>query len=327
MKEDKRYKVKKNTSAEIIKKYAGKRNLKIAEAEIKKFEVHAKVPEIFDIDKKLASTALEIYKIAVSGEDVENRLNVLREENKKLIADKRRLLRENGYDEYYTDVRFDCDKCNDTGYIGTKVCECMRKELCLANFEASGIGKAAEKQTFDSFSFDYYEGDSLERIKTSYTLLKDYVEMFPEDEPRSFIFCGATGLGKTHLAVATAKSIIEKGYRVVFENATDIIRDYEAYRFKGTVTAEELDDRYLDSDLLIIDDLGSEPSNQFTTSVIFDLLSGRINNSKPFIITTNLNGAEIKKIYEDRITSRILSACRPFVFSGKDVRMQKVNER
>ena len=319
--------MKKNTSAEIVSKFASKRNMKIAEAELKKFEVHAKVPAIFDIDKKLASTALEIYRAIISGENVESRLNDLKTENQRLIAEKRRLLKENGFDEYYTDVQFDCKKCNDTGYVGMNVCECMKKELCLANLEASGIGKAAENQTFDSFSFDYFKGNNLELIKENHSILEEYANEFSEAEKRSFILIGPTGLGKTHLAVAAARAVIEKGYKAVFETATDIIHNYEACRFRGTVSAEELYERYIESDLLIIDDLGSETVNQFTSSVIFDLISGRINNAKPFIITTKMDGAEIKKTYKDRIASRIFSECRPLVFEGKDVRMQKVHER
>ena len=79
-------------------------------------------------------------------------------------------------------------------------------------------------------------------------------------------------------------------------------------------------------DLLIIDDLGAEVSNQFTVSTIYNVLNSRISTGLPTVISTNLNQNELNSRYWDRITSRILGEFRPLVFSGSDVRKLKLTE-
>ena len=85
-------------------------------------------------------------------------------------------------------------------------------------------------------------------------------------------------------------------------------------------------DKYFGADLLIIDDLGSEMSNQFTVSVIYNLLNTRLNQGLSTLINTNLSPKELVERYDRRITSRILGEFTLFTLEGRDVRMQKLNE-
>ena len=76
-------------------------------------------------------------------------------------------------------------------------------------------------------------------------------------------------------------------------------------------------------DLLILDDLGTEVSNQFTNSCLYMVLNNRINLKRPTIINTNLSGKELKARYSDRIASRMLCEFKPFIFVGQDIRYRK----
>ena len=78
----------------------------------------------------------------------------------------------------------------------------------------------------------------------------------------------------------------------------------------------------LDSDLLIIDDLGTEMANAFTNSEIFNIVNTRILRGKKTIISTNLSPKEISATYTDRIFSRILDKFLPLKFYGKDLRWE-----
>ena len=148
-------------------------------------------------------------------------------------------------------------------------------------------------------------------------------------ESESLLLVGPTGLGKTHLSTAVAKTVIDRGYDVVYTGAIGMLADFERARFGNASGAESGNgtERYFDCDLLIIDDLGSEVSNQFTVSCIYNVINNRISLGNPTIISTNLNQNEIGDRYWDRITSRLFGEYLPLVFSGTDVRKQKISRK
>ncbi|MBQ5824988.1 MAG: ATP-binding protein, partial [Clostridia bacterium] len=76
----------------------------------------------------------------------------------------------------------------------------------------------------------------------------------------------------------------------------------------------------LDTDLLIIDDLGVEFSTQFTVSCVYNIINSRILSRKPTIISTNLTARELEDKYTQRITSRIIGNFISLRFVGKDIR-------
>ena len=89
---------------------------------------------------------------------------------------------------------------------------------------------------------------------------------------------------------------------------------------------EELRESYADlyqCDMLIIDDLGTELTNQFITSQLFALLNERHMGKKATIISTNLSFKELRNRYSDRIFSRIASHYEICKLSGQDIRMYK----
>ena len=75
--------------------------------------------------------------------------------------------------------------------------------------------------------------------------------------------------------------------------------------------------------LLIIDDLGSEFSTQFTVSCVYNIINSRILSGKPTIISTNLTPGELEDKYTQRITSRIIGSYISIKFIGRDIRQLK----
>jgi len=107
-----------------------------------------------------------------------------------------------------------------------------------------------------------------------------------------------------------------------------MIEDFAAKRFgNGGAEATNDLDRYASADLLIIDDLGTEVANQFSSSCLYDIINTRMNCHRSTIISTNLTKEDIQKRYWDRIASRIFGDYIPVPFLGNDIRMQKLNER
>lgn len=293
-----------------------------------RFELYAAIPEVKAIDSLLAGTGSEIMAIITSGaKDHEKKIGELRERNDKLLLHRGELLRMRGYPEDYSDVKYECEKCGDTGYVGMKMCECMKRALVLAGYESSGLGGLIRTQSFENFSLEYYRtgGANYENMEMFLSSLRRFAEGFSEDTYRNYLLLGPTGLGKTHLSTAVAKSVIERGFDVLYVSALGMVSDFEARRFgNASGDGNQRDtERYYTADLLIIDDLGTEMVNQFTVSCLYDVINSRINNRKSTFINTNLTRKEIESKYSERITSRLFGEYYPLPFSGTDIRRQK----
>lgn len=297
-------------------------------ADARRFQIHSEIPEIAEIDRILERTGARIMGIICSGAaNSEAQIAKLRADNVLLVEKRKDLLESKGYPSDYTDVKYECEKCADSGYVGTKMCECMKKKLVFAGYESSGMSRLMKEQNFENFSLDFYKNskDNFAKMSDVYHFMKDYAESFCGSGSENLALFGGTGLGKTHLSSAVAGRLIERGFDVMYAGAVSMISDFENRRF-GTGQNEEHGsvDRYTDCELLIIDDLGTEVVNQFTVSCIYNVINTRLNKKLPTILSTNLSPSEFRQKYWDRITSRVLGEYRILLFCGTDVRAQKI---
>ncbi len=314
----------------IKREYDGK-NLRAKElAEKKREELHLMFPEIKDIDDTLGLTGLKILELSSKyrGAELEKKIAKLKRENETLLADRADCLAYHKYPTDYSDVKYECDKCSDTGFVGVKMCSCMKEKLVLAGYESSGIGNLIKLKTFDNFDPMYQKHDkkAAENNKVVYGFCKKYAEEFKEKENINLLLIGATGLGKTHLSTAVAGRVIARGFDVVCETAQNFFSDFEFERFNRPYDsdAENKTEKYFVCDLLIIDDLGTELTNQFTVSCLYNIINTRLNRGKAMIINTNLTRDELNKRYADRITSRLFGEFSPLLFLGTDMRQIKL---
>ena len=303
------------------RKRADRENLRL----VRLNQVYSLCPEIAEIDKALSNVGSEIVKATLMGkEDINERISAIREKNLAMQERRAALLIDLGFDKDYTEPPYECDKCNDTGYLGVKLCSCYKNALILKAYESSGLGNLLKKQSFENFSLDSFEGDEKLRIQQNYNILSDYADKLDCSSP-SIILVGGTGLGKTHLSTAVARKLIYKGYDVVYETAQNIFTDFDRDRFLDRFGGEEpVSYKYLDCDLLIIDDLGSEMVSTFSISCLYNILNTRLNKGKPIIISTNLTGNEVQRLYQDRITSRLFGEFLILPFTGTDYRRKKL---
>lgn len=294
-------------------------------------EVEAKCPEIAQINEALAQTGLRVFQAAMSGRDaLDERMAQIRKDNRELLSNRADILTMVGYPANYLDLNYECENCQDTGFVdqGKTLCTCMRRALVLAGYESSGIGALMEKQTFENFSLQYYQDPAdKQRMKQVLDTALRYVELYSDQKSQNMLFFGQTGLGKTHLSSAIAKRLIDRGFDVLYETAQNLFGDFEDERFNRTYNTgmdEKKTDRYFECDLLIIDDLGAELSNQFTAACLYNLINTRQNAGKSCIINTNLTLNEIEKRYSQRIFSRLCGQYQVLQFTGRDVRMMKL---
>ena len=303
--------------------YQNKRNAAARRSEERKAALYPIVPGLQEIDTQLAATASKVLSAALSEGDIRPQIEQLQKENALLRRKRKALLIAAGYPADYTDIVYECNVCGDTGFVGVYMCSCMRRAIARAMLEDSGLGKLALTQRFDTFSLSYYkEGKERASMEHNLHVLTDFAQNFDTKTRDNFLLVGSTGLGKTHLSTATAVAVIEKGYEVVYKTIQNMLDDFEREQF-GKGSYEDIR-MYYESDLLIIDDLGAEMSTQFTVSCIYNVVNMRINNGKPTIISTNLTQNELRERYADRITSRLFGEYKPLLFSGTDIRRQKL---
>ena len=292
--------------------------------------VSAEIPEFAAVDRALQQTGPKIIAASLGqgAKDGEEAVASIRREYDALAEKRKRILADHGYPENWCDVRYTCPLCSDSGYVGIGICSCLKKEIEKNYLENSGLYTLTKKQTFETFSLDYYEKDDKIRMKQNAEILYRFSSGFRPGQSDSFLFLGATGLGKTHLSSAVARAVIEKGFYVVYESALNLFSSYETRRFgqNSSLGGEDGDDvdRFLDCDLLIIDDLGAEMTNKFTLACLYNLLNMRMIRHASVIISTNLNKEELRERYSERITSRLFGEFSPLLFSGRDIRELKL---
>ena len=187
-----------------------------------------------------------------------------------------------------------------------------------------------ELSSFENFSLDFYsdtpqpksELTPKKRMAKILEFCKKYASQFKKNSP-SLLMTGSTGLGKTHLSLAIAKEVIEKGFGVIYGSAQNIISKMEKEKFRGYQnSSDETERHYIDCDLLIIDDLGTEYLTSFSSAAIYNIVNSRIMMNKPTIISTNLSMKELEKNYSQRMVSRIIGNNIRLEFLGSDIRQK-----
>ncbi len=301
-------------ATEILDRRREKANM---EAQARFDEISEKIPELEEIQRELSKIGLNISKVFLYSSDKQADIEKLMEESLKLQEKKKKLLIENGYDEDALAVRYTCDACRDTGFIGSRRCKC-HKEL-LKGIERENLSKIApiDECTFDSFNTAYYP-DSARAEKIKSTCFK-YASQFTTAS-KNIIFYGGTGLGKTHLSLAIANGVINRGYSVVYGTAQNILNDLQNENFGRTDNLKYYERAVLNCDLLIIDDLGTEFRNNYTVACLYNIINSRLLAKLPVIISTNYSTAELEEKYDQRITSRIIGEYRPVTLTGNDIR-------
>lgn len=300
---------------------------KTAEERLRSLETIS--PELKQLNADIASAGLKAMKAIGMGKDAKPYLEQLAEEN--LMAQERRkmLLTEMGLPEDALDVQYACPKCKDTGVVDGHYCTCLRTLVKQMQYDGLNQAAPAKQSTFDNFDLDYYKGamepdgtDAYEQMTKVYNYCRCWALDFNRKSP-SLLLYGRTGLGKTHLSLAMANEVIDKGYTCIYGSAQNLLNLLEKEKFGRLKDNSSPEEQLLTCDLLILDDLGAEFTTQFTISAVYNILNTRILTGLPTIISTNLMYDEIGDKYSERVYSRIIGSFTPLEFLGKDVRQLK----
>ena len=283
------------------------------------------VPEILEAEERMSRAGLATIKaVGMGAADAKEYIQKLSEINLEAQAQRRLLLKSNGFPEDWLDVHYTCKKCEDKGFVSGIMCGCFKELLKSIEYEKLCSKLPVGNCRFDNFKLDYYPDGAgtspKKRMESVLNYCKAYAADFSRRSP-SLLLYGKTGLGKTHLSLAIAGNAVEEGYGVIYSSAQNLFNKLEKDKFgKADANTEEA---IFDCDLLIIDDLGAEFTTQFTVSALYNIVNSRELEGKPTIISTNLMPEQLTKAYGERIASRILSNYVMLYFDGSDIRQIK----
>ena len=298
-------------------------------------DAYARQPKLERLDRQLQQTMAQLVAAALrQGEDPARAVREVRERNLAIQQERAVLLGALGLPEDALDDKPACPLCGDTGWQGAKMCRCLR-ELC-AREQIAELSKLLDlgEQSFDTFRMDYYSqspwpgGTSpRENMELVYEVCLNYAQKFGRFPICNLFLTGAPGLGKTFLSACIARTVSEKGHSVVYDTAGNIFAQFEARKFqRDSADGQEARDetrRYLNCDLLILDDLGSELVTQFTQSALYELVNSRLVGEKHTVISTNLSLEEAARRYPPQIASRLEGEYHALHFFGDDIRLLK----
>ncbi|MDU5913472.1 MAG: ATP-binding protein [Anaerococcus vaginalis] len=295
--------------------------------EERKKEIYEKFPRIRVIDKTIASLGQQAAIKAQEGINVDE----FKEKIKELDREKEEILVKNSYPKDYLKIHYHCEICKDTGFVNTKTCSCRKKLIIEEKYTQSNISRLIQRENFRTFNpnlyskniYENYPISPYENIKRVANEAKAYANNFPKSYRNLYIF-GDVGRGKTFLINSIAKEILDKNYSVLYLTATKLFSFMNDYLYAFSERKEELKGMYdliFESDLLIIDDLGSENDRNSNESNLFEIVNNRIINKKPIIFSSNYSEDELMEFYGDRIFSRIIGSSDVMEIFGEDLRL------
>lgn len=291
---------------------------------------YAHCPEAREVRAAIASNASGAARAVLRGGDVRGELERLQNRAGELNAEYGRLLKEAGLSRQDVSPQYACAACKDTGFIDGKMCTCLKQLQRSLAYEQLSMNVPLEKSTFASFSLDYYRNDdrAFRQMENIFRACKSYADKFRADSP-SLLFKGGTGLGKTHLSLAIANEVIQKGFGVIYGSAQSFAVSLEKERFdrREPDEADSTQSQLLSCDLLILDDLGTEFSSSYVNAALYDVINARMMAEKPTIISTNLSMKELEERYGERFASRIAGYYGKLEFLGSDVRVERRRQK
>ena len=314
----------------ILKEYEAIRDTSLLELETRKSEIYRKFLRIQEIDDKINGTSVEITKtILKSSNDAQKLINELEQKVMDFKIEKGELLASHNYPTDYLTLRYKCKICHDTGFVKTQKCGCLKQKLINYYYNQSNLSSTLKDENFDTFNFKYYSDiinnekglSPKENMQSIYKTCLNFASHF-NDTLENLLFTGSTGLGKTFLSSCIAKELLDKEKTVFYQTAFKVFNILEEYKFNKDKTTEAKNkvDLLFDVDFLIIDDLGTEFINSYTSSEFFNILNTRLLGKKKTLISTNLNMNELFNTYSARVTSRIWGQYKVLEFFGDDIR-------
>jgi DNA replication protein DnaC len=250
-----------------------------------------------------------------------------------------------------------CPHCGGTGWrlieaenaARTAVlCECSAQDRNVRLFESARIPHRYEDRDFANFETDLYAetepngttwDQSLEQAKLT---MQAFVRDYPLQVDYGLLLMGPSGVGKTHLAVAALKDLLQRGHSALFSDYNDLLKQIlRSYSPESQTTELDLLEPVLRAELLVLDDLGANKPSAWALETVGYILNTRYNEKRATLITTNFldrdvdrperfpSGQQAPRLEETladrighRVRSRLYEMCRTVEIIAGDYRQK-----
>lgn len=293
-------------------------------------ELYSAVPSLSSLDEEVASVSVSSISAIFGGAEAAAASEASKKKLDDLHSKRIKLITAAGFPADYLEPPYDCPDCKDTGYINGSRCHCFRQAAINIVYSQSNISTILSKENFDSYDLGVYRDDYVAEgsdftpraaAQKALSEAQNFVQNFKQDGG-NLLLLGQTGCGKTFLSNCIAKALLDNGVSVIYFTAFELFDIFEKQTFKKNIDVADIHDQIFSCDLLIIDDLGTELSNSFTNSRLFQCLNERLLRNKSTIISTNLSLNEMRDTYSERTISRVFSNYKIIKLIGEDLRQR-----
>lgn len=219
-----------------------------------------------------------------------------------------------------------CEKCQGSGFILVNrdgydfalECECRQKMLADARMRASGIGEAYKSKRISNYET---KGNAL--LTKARGMAQEYIDGFTHFEKtgkNSAMFLGTVGSGKTHLSLAIANELLEKGVKFYYMPYRETMMELKQNAIDNKYKYEELMYKLTTARVLVIDDLFKGKITDTEIGYVFQIVNQRYLNGLPFVLSSEKMPDDLMAI-DEAIASRLIEQAKGRIAILNDERL------